>query len=204
MGWRPEALVFDFDGVLADTEPLHWKSWAALLLHHGVCLRWEDYCRFGRGVNDERMLESLPQLASRPSIVAQLKEHFESRRQTVREWCAERSPINAPTVKMLKSLGGFRLGLVTGSNRDDVEPVLRAAGIHGCFDALVFTEEVGRHKPDPAPYILVRKTLGVETGIAFEDSDSGMLSASAAGFSALRVADPSQLPKIVEKALAAV
>jgi beta-phosphoglucomutase-like phosphatase (HAD superfamily) len=36
MGGRPEALVFDFDGVLADTEPLHWKSWAALLLQHGM------------------------------------------------------------------------------------------------------------------------------------------------------------------------
>jgi beta-phosphoglucomutase-like phosphatase (HAD superfamily) len=58
------ALIFDFDGVLADTEPLIWKAWALLLASHRVDLSWDEYCRFGRGVTDQQMLSRLPQLRS--------------------------------------------------------------------------------------------------------------------------------------------
>ena len=46
------ALIFDYDGVVADTEPLHWRSWAKLLLPYEIELTWEEYCTFGRGVTD--------------------------------------------------------------------------------------------------------------------------------------------------------
>jgi hypothetical protein len=44
--------------VLADTEPLHWRSWAALLSRYDVQFTWEEYCRVGRGVNDTQMFEA--------------------------------------------------------------------------------------------------------------------------------------------------
>ena len=50
-----QALVFDYDGVIADTEPLHWKSWAALLARYGIQLGWEEYCRIGQGVSDAEL-----------------------------------------------------------------------------------------------------------------------------------------------------
>ena len=65
LGNMPQALVFDYDGVLADTEPLHWRSWAALFRPYGVELTWEEYCRIGRGVSDIQMFASLVKNAPR-------------------------------------------------------------------------------------------------------------------------------------------
>jgi len=192
-----ESLVFDFDGVIADTEPLHWKAWATLLAPQGINLSWEDYCKFGRGIMDEEMIERLPQVASDSSLLLSLKQQIGSRKEMMRSWCIEQSPIGVPTVQMLKSLKSFRLALVTSSDRADVEPVLRAAGIDHCFQTLVFGEDTDRHKPDPAPYLLIRKRLGIETGMAFEDSDAGMESATKAGFTAVRVSHPCELPELV-------
>lgn len=194
---QPEALIFDFDGVLADTEPLYWKAWTELLARHGIAFTWEEYCRYGRGVKDEEMLKALPQLASRPEILPALQRQLPTRKQMVRAWSYEQCPIHDSIVHSLLSLHPFRLGLVTSSDRSEVEPLLRLAGIDQCFEALVFREDVHRHKPDPAPYLEIRSRLGVETGIAFEDSEAGIRSATAAGFTAVRVAQPADLPALI-------
>lgn len=194
---RPEALIFDFDGVLADTEPLYWRAWTELLAAHGVEFTWEEYCRYGRGVKDEEMLKALPQLASQPEIFRVLQQQLPARQQMVRAWSQQQCPINESIVRMLLSLHQFRLGLVTSSARNEVEPLLCRAGIDQCFEALVFREDVHRHKPDPAPYLKVRSRLQVETGIAFEDSEAGIRSATAAGFRAVRVVSPADLPALV-------
>jgi beta-phosphoglucomutase len=198
---EPGALLFDFDGVLADTEPLYWRAWSSVLALHDVPLSWDDYCRIGRGIKDEQMLKSLPQLASDPPLLARVKQRMGERKELVRQWWSEELPISPSTVDLLKSLGGFRLGLVTSSDRCDVEPLLCRADIKSCFHAIVFGEDTHHHKPDPEPYLVIRERLGVETGTAFEDSDAGLQSATSAGFQAIRVHDPRQLPAIVAKML---
>ncbi len=194
-------LIFDFDGVVADTESLHWRSWSLLFASHGISFTWDDYCRFGRGISDLHMLEILPQLASEPALRSVLRDRAAERRQLVRSWCAQRSPVSPATVKMLKGLRAYRLGLVTSSDRDEVEPLLRAAGIHACFAALVYGDDTLRHKPDPAPYLLIRERIGFETGLAFEDSDAGLESATSAGLTAVRVDHPGNLPAVVGSSL---
>jgi HAD superfamily hydrolase (TIGR01509 family) len=85
-----------------------------------------------------------------------------------------------------------------------VEPVLRAAQIYDVFDAMVFGDEVAAPKPSPAPYQLVAQKLGIDTGIAFEDSEPGLASARTAGFRAIKVEHPKDLPQIVAQSLAVV
>ena len=75
--------------------------------------------------------------------------------------------------------------------------MLRAAGILPCFRALVYGGDCAHHKPHPEPNLLVRGRLSVDWGLAFEDSDAGLASAKAAGFTAVRVGDPNCLPGIV-------
>jgi HAD superfamily hydrolase (TIGR01509 family) len=197
---RP-ALVFDFDGVLADTEPLIWKAWAQLLALHHIGLTWEEYCRHGRGATDEEMLVSLLHPAPDPSLLPFLTSQIPLREQLVRQRCSEHSPIPAGTISMLRSLGNHRIGLVTSSHRSEVEPLLHQAGILSCFHGLVFSEDCTRHKPDPEPYLLIRKLLAVESGLAFEDSDAGLASAEAAGFTVVPVDEPSRLASIVAASL---
>jgi beta-phosphoglucomutase len=102
---------------------------------------------------------------------------------------------------MLHSFESYRLGLVTSSEKSEVLPVLRAAGIDQCFDAMVFGDEVEHRKPAPDPYLLLSKRMGSWTGIVFEDSDAGILSARQAGYTAIRVPDAEQLSQIVYREL---
>jgi len=115
----------------------------------------------------------------------------------VREWSLTESPIPRETVAMLRALGDYRVGLVTSSEKTDVEPVLRAAEIYDRFDGMVFGGEPTAPKPSPAPYLLIAERMGVKTGIAFEDSEPGLASARAAGFTAVRIARPGDLAEIV-------
>jgi HAD superfamily hydrolase (TIGR01509 family) len=200
MGEMPEALVFDYDGVLADTEPLHWKSWAALFRPYDVELTWEEYGRIGRGVSDIQMFASLVKDAPRLPVDELMLLNVQRRRMVLERSLAE-SPIPRETVELLAALNAHRIGLVTSSDRIDVEPVLRATAIYDKFDAIVFGDEVPIHKPAPDPYLLIAKNLGVHTGIAFEDSDSGMKSARAAGFKAVRIEHPSNLAQVVAQSL---
>jgi beta-phosphoglucomutase len=201
MAAAARALIFDFDGVLADTEPLIWKAWARLFDAHDIHFTWDDYCRFGRGVTDQQMLGSLPQLQSRSSLRVTLQNEMDAQQPVVRNADSQRSLIPDSTVSMLLRLSGFRIGLVTSSRRADVEPVLQAAGVFPCFRAVVGAEDCVRHKPDPEPYLLARKRLDVDCGLAFEDSDAGMASATAAGLVAVRVDAPHRLPEIVAASL---
>ena len=119
----------------------------------------------------------------------------------VREWSLAESPIPTETTELLRTLDEYRVGLVTSSERTDVEPVLRAAQIHSRFDAMVFGGEPAEPKPSPAPYLLIAERLGVKTGIAFEDSEPGLASARAAGFRAVKINRPGDLKKIVAELL---
>ena len=197
----PEALIFDFDGVIANTEPLYWRAWCELLKPYAVPFAWEDYCRIGRGIRDEKMLPSLAEIVADPEIMAQIARRLPERKDMVRKWKLEDPPIAKATVQLLKSLRGWRLGLVTSSDHADIEMLLQHAGIAGCFEACVFGEEITRHKPDPAPYLLIRQKLQISGGVAFEDSDAGMLSAATAGFQTIRVTSPEDLPPLVRQLL---
>ena len=116
MGEMREALVFDYDGVIADTEPLHWKSWAALLSPYGVQLGWDEYCRIGQGVSDAQIFEHFGS-QMRLAGADELSRLNRERKQMVREWSLTESPIPRETVAMLRALGDYRVGLVTSSAR---------------------------------------------------------------------------------------
>jgi HAD superfamily hydrolase (TIGR01509 family) len=148
------------------------------------------------------MLRALPELAVNSSVLAKVEQQMKVQNEMIRTWNSQQSHIPEATVRMLQSLHGYRIGLVTSSGRAEVEPVLKAAGIDSCFHTFVFRDDCPRHKPDPAPCLLVLERLGVNQGIAFEDSDAGIKSASAARLTAVRVEDPYQLPDIVNRALA--
>lgn len=193
-----EALVFDYDGVIADTEPLHWKSWALLLSNYSIELGWPEYCRIGQGVSDKAIFEYFrARMLDADANVFALQNR--KRKQMVLEMSLKESPIAQETVALLRSLHRCRrLGLVTSSERTEVEPVLRAAQIHDLFDGMVFGGDAASPKPSPAPYLLIAERLVVKTGIAFEDSEPGMESARAAGFRAVKIDRPSNLSTIVE------
>ncbi len=200
MGEGSTALVFDYDGVLADTEPLHWKTWNALLLPYGFQFTWEEYCRVALGFSDEQVFvwisNRLPWVST--GALSQLNL---PRKRGVMERSLIECPVSRETIGMLMALKGYRIGLVTSSERADVEPVLRASGIYEKFDAIVYGDDVSARKPAPEPYLKIAQILGVNSGLSFEDSESGLESARAAGFKIVRIEQPSELAQAVKRVL---
>jgi beta-phosphoglucomutase-like phosphatase (HAD superfamily) len=98
---QPESLIFDFDGVLADTEPLYWMAWRELLQLHEIEFSWEEYCRIGRGVKDEEILTRLPQVKSNPELLLSLRQQLKLCRDTVHGWGSDEILIGEPTAKLV-------------------------------------------------------------------------------------------------------
>jgi len=188
-----DSVLFDFDGVLADTEPIHWECWREVLAPLGIELPWDVYCANCIGVIDTDMLSFLASLGPAGTSEA-LRPHYPKKKELFRTRVLEATPCAAETVELVRSLTDYRLAVVSSSGRQEVEPVLERAGIHECFAAMVFGGDVERHKPAPDPYLLAASRLGVKRPLVVEDSEAGVASAQAAGFDVVRVRSSAEVP----------
>jgi beta-phosphoglucomutase len=176
-----DALLFDFDGVLADTERVHHWAWNQTLEPLGIQLDWPAYQKNFVGVADEIALRERLGLSDRDGLVARKQALFRQR-------LAESQPFREDTVKLLESLhGSYTLAVVSSSYKSEVEPPLIRGGIRPCFQLLITGEDVKHFKPSPEPYLLAAKRLGAHRPLVIEDSDAGVASGGAAGFEVLRV-----------------
>ncbi|MFC7737957.1 HAD family hydrolase [Roseomonas sp. GCM10028921] len=174
------ALLFDLDGTLADTDPLHLRAFQAVLRRPGLTIDEDLYRRRMAGrPNAVIVAEALPDSPEEErKAVVRAKEDF------VRAHLGEvrAVPGAAEFLRWARERGMAR-ALVTTSPRDSVEAVLESIRVAGLLDFLVTGEDVERKKPDPQPYLLALERLGLPPGdvLAFEDSRSGLASARAAG-----------------------
>jgi HAD superfamily hydrolase (TIGR01509 family) len=175
-----DALLFDFDGVLADTERIHHRSWNLALEPTGIQWDWEYYQKHCIGVADALLLDryDIPDRA-----------YFIDRKQHIFQAELEKSrPVPEETLDLIPKLPAlFPLAVVSSSFRRDVEPPLIRAGLRPHFQTLVTAEDVRNLKPAPEPYLLGAERLRAKRPLVIEDSDSGVASAKAAGFEVLRV-----------------
>jgi len=192
-----DSILFDFDGVLADTEPIHWSCWAETLAPLSIVLPWDTYRANCIGVADRDMVVFLASLATPPVEVESLRPHYATKKKLFRQRISEANPCSGETVELIRSLGDYRLAVVTSSGRLEVEPVLERAGIGPHLGAAVFGEDVKRHKPAPDPYLLAAGRLGAVRPLVVEDSSAGVASARAAGFDVVQVASPSEVAPMV-------
>jgi HAD superfamily hydrolase (TIGR01509 family) len=194
---RPyDSILFDFDGVLADTEPIHWACWAETLAPLDIELSWETYRANCIGVADRNMLVFLASLAARQVEPESLRPQYAAKKALFRRRILEANPCSAGAVELIRSLADYRLAVVTSSGRLEVEPVLERAGILQCLQAVVFGDDVTRHKPDPEPYLLAAARLKASHPLVVEDSDAGVASARAAGFDVIQVANSIQVAEL--------
>jgi len=196
-----EAILFDFDGVLADSEPVHFACWQEILQPFGVPLDWETYRVHGIGASDRMLLRLLCRRVDPPLDVELLFAEYPRKRDLFRTRMLELQPFSTELKEMLPQLSDFPLAVVTSSGQPEVEPVLVRAGLREYFDAAVYSADVKEHKPAPDPYLLAIERLGVRSGLAVEDSDAGEQSARAAGLDVLRVRTPAEVPALLRKKL---
>jgi HAD superfamily hydrolase (TIGR01509 family) len=183
---QTQAVIFDLDGLLVDTEPLQRRVFNATLARHGVDYQIHDE-EFGRefvGISPRENAEYLiSRLGVRASVDELVKEHDADYARVIAD------PTNLILMPGARSLldelqtRGIPLAVASGSPRSQVETIVRGLGITSFFRAIATGSDVTNHKPAPDVYLQVCRDLDIPParGVAIEDSASGAVAAKAAG-----------------------
>ena len=189
-----DAILFDFDGVLADTEPVHFECWREVLAGFDIYLEWSSFQHEFVGVSDWEMLERLGAARKPPISAQELWPSYSHKRELFQARIAAQSPFEPATIDLIRQLRGkYKLAVVSSSHRQEIEPPLVRAGMLPFLGALVCGNEVQNLKPAPEPYLRAAELLGASKPLVIEDSDPGVASGRAAGFEVLRIPNASAL-----------
>ena len=183
-----KAYLFDCDGTIADSMPLHYIAWSQALGEWGCQFTEERFYELG-GMPIVEIIELIGReqgIQMPVALVAKRKEalYFEylPRLQCVPE-VLEHIELQRGTIPF---------AVVSGSTRDSVEASLRAIGLLDRFEVLVCAGDYTKSKPDPEPFLVAAERLGVspQNCLVFEDTQMGVDAAIAAGMGSVRVPPP--------------
>ena len=190
-GIQVEAVIFDFDGVIVDTEPLHYAAFQQTLEPLGMHFTWPEYVETYIGFDDRDAFKyAFASIGTKLGHDA-LQSLIEQKAAFFQEII--RSDVSAypGVLDMIFHLREHHipLAICSGALRSDIDPILTMLGISDCFDVIVTADDVEVSKPDPACYELAFQKLSFahqhsftkETAIAIEDTPAGITAACAAG-----------------------
>jgi len=179
------AALFDLDGLAVDSEPLHVEAWRRAMEESGSGWdpAWIDPY-FGTPVSNTAAGLARDHGLRTDDVAALRDRHFAE----LTEGGIRPRPGLVEAVRMFRD-AGLRVGVVSSGTRDYVDRALAALPQQVGFDATVAAEDVRRTKPDPEPYLLGARLLGIEPEAcaALEDAPAGLASAVAAGMVAVAV-----------------
>ncbi len=175
-------VIFDFDGVIVDTEPLHYRAFVDILEPEGFSFSWEDYREIYMGMDDREAFDTVftrngqeLDAERRSALIAAKAKHFPALAAA-----ADLAPYPGVEALIREVAASLPLGLCSGALELDILP------------ALVTAEQVSRSKPDPESYCLALERLGLPNPgavIAIEDTPAGIRSAIEAGCRVLAVSN---------------
>lgn len=185
---RKRLLIFDLDGTLVDSSPIHARAFNEAFARHGVTV---DYERIA-GMTTDAAVAKVAAEAELTLDAAERAALVEDKRLRSRALMAtELRPIDG-SVEFVRAASdrGYRMALCTSGSRDSVALALRTAGIEGCFEPVIVAEDVTKGKPDPECFLMAVERHGAPAAEAliFEDAPSGLAAADAAGIEAVHVA----------------
>ena len=213
-GLRAEAVIFDFDGVIVDTEPLHYAAFQRLLEPLGMGFSWEQYVETYMGFDDRDAFVEAFKANGTGLSTADLQSFIDRKAGLFQEIIRDGISAYPGVVDLIRSIRASRtpLAISSGALRSDIAPILETLGIADCFDVIVTAEDVAKSKPDPECYRLAHTRLNEfrllnllpRQVIAIEDTPAGIAAAKGAGLCVIAVTNSypatylTQADKIVE------
>jgi len=200
-----KAIVFDFDGVIVDSEPLHYQAFVQLAQQQGVTIDQTLYDQHLIGFDDRdalRAIESLkhqgppephPDYPVEDAVMAELcatKQHIFN--QLVAQGVTPLPGVDALVRKLIEQATPF--AIASGATREDIDLILQTLGWSDRFDIIVTADDVEHSKPDPTTYQLAVQKLAAKHPelsltpgdcLAIEDTVAGLTSAQRAGLHTL-------------------
>lgn len=192
------ALLFDLDGTISETDSLHHPAWAEMLAPFGHNVDWDFYEKNISGrLNPEIVADFMSGVSEEEGrrIVEEKEVDFRSRAHTL-----EAAPGLREFINRAKS-EDMSIAVVTNAPKLNALAVIGALGLEDDFERIFLAEDAAAGKPDPAPYLMALEWIGVSASeaVAFEDSTSGIKSATTAGIPTVGIASTHE-PETLEKA----
>jgi HAD superfamily hydrolase (TIGR01509 family) len=193
------AIIFDLDGTLADTEPLHFEAFNAVLRPYGIEIPRVDYFNRLIGYNDRDCFVLVLREHGKPDTEALVGELIAQKTLIYQASVTERQVLLPGAADFVRSCANrFPLALVTGTLRAEAEMILHKAGIRALFADIVAAEDVELGKPEPDGFNLALGRLGyilrphppllAAECLVIEDTAAGIEAARRAGMRILAVA----------------
>ena len=193
------AIIFDFDGVIADTEPLHFAGFRQTLAEIGISLTESDYYANYLGYDDRGCFIAALTAHRRPTDPANLAQLMQRKAHAYLESVKDHLAI-FPGVRefVCEAAAAYPLSIASGALRHEIEVILDQAGLRKEFLHITSAEDVTRGKPDPQPFLHALNALNrqcreqaitAESCLVIEDSIPGIRSAKTAGMKVLAVAN---------------
>ena len=195
-----DAVIFDFDGVIADTEPLHYRAFREVLRGRGIDLSQAEYFAKYVGLNDATLLRRILEDRGLPLSDA---DALRAQKDAAYEQLIAQGLELLPGVREFVENASVRrlLAICSGARRSEIQAILRQHELERYFSAVVSTEDVPISKPDPAGFLraleLLRErlpSLRAEQCVVVEDSLLGIQAARSAGMHVLAVLGPKNHP----------
>ena len=173
------AVIFDFNGTLSQDEPVLCRIYRELFAEYGKPISDRDYYESLSGLAEHAIAELClgPGDSRIPTFI---RERIDRYKSTVEDG----STVTEATRDAVRfAADRAQLAIVSGAAREEIVPVVAAAGLGELFATIVTDDDVARGKPDPESYLLALEALGVAGGetLVFEDTEAGVASAKAAG-----------------------
>ena len=180
-----KGLIFDCDGTLADSMPLHWRAWQTITARHGLELPKDRFYSIG-GMPARDILKMLSAEQGVPLDYLAVAREKEAEYLPL---IAQVEPINAVIGVARENYGKIPLAVASGGTRKAIDLMLKHLGIDCLFRAIVTSEDVVNPKPAPDTYLEAARRIGVPPRFcrAYEDTDVGLEAIRAAGMEAVDV-----------------
>jgi beta-phosphoglucomutase len=192
-----DALIFDFDGVVVDSEPVHLRCFRAVLAKRGIDLATQDYYSKYLGFDDHDCFAAVMAANARQADENEIHVMIAEKTALVQEaFARDIKPLPGAVELMAQARGGgVAVAVCSGALRDEIRLAGRTVGAMQHVQVLVAAQDVRRGKPDPEGYLLALRLLGQKTGKAvradhcwvLEDSPAGIAAAHAAGCRVLAI-----------------
>ncbi|MHA2789974.1 HAD family hydrolase [Corynebacterium sp. S7] len=195
-------ILFDFNGTLSNDESLLESSYAHALTELGYSPLLENEYSSLLGLSEPDIAEALIRSRTDSDVSSRSEELIDAFALQYQQACRIQPRVSGATVDMVRRLAdSHRLGIVTGTLRKLIEPVLADLQIDTYFQVIVTIEDVQKGKPDPEGFLLGAKSIGIEPHsiVAVEDSKAGIASARAAGMHVVGVGPSSGMDNYLNR-----
>jgi len=180
-----KGLVFDCDGTLADTMPLHWRAWQVIAKKYKLHFPEDRFYSLG-GVPSRDILQML---AAEQGVTLDHIQAAHEKENAYLPLMAEVEPIHAVVEIAKSNFGKIPMSVASGGTEPIIEQVLEHLKIRHLFGAVVTSEMVKNQKPAPDIFLEAARRIGVDPKFCrgYEDTDLGMTAIRAAGMEAVDV-----------------